>query len=79
MEPKWKKDGIRGFDSIIRVDGKVYKKHGFRISTSYKGMPDARKRALAVAGKDGKVYKVNNTYSYAIYLPYTGAERPIQR
>lgn len=79
MTAKWRKDGIRGFDEIIRVDSKLYRRYTTRCASSYAGLPKARRDAVRYAGKDGKVYKVDNTYCYAIYLLYTGAQRPKRR
>jgi len=70
MARNWRKDGIRGFDKIIRENGRIYK-----LWTT----KDSRSKALKRADKGDKVYKVQNTPYYAIYSPYSGAERPIQR
>lgn len=79
MAGNWRKDGIRGFDKVIRVKGKLYKLSTTRCASSYAGMAKVRRDAQKYAGKEGKVYKVDNTYCYAIYLPYSGAERPKKR
>ena len=79
MADNWKKDGIRGFDKIIRVKGKLYQLWTSRCASSSAGMPAVRRAAQKYAGKEGKVYKVSNTFCYAIYLPYNGTERPKRR
>ena len=75
----WKKDGIRGFDKIIRVKGKLYELWSTRSSSSYAGLARARRSAENVGGTGCKVYRISNTYGYAIYIPYSGSKRPINR
>lgn len=75
----WKTDGIRGFDKIIRVNGKLYELWTTRCASSFSGLPTALRFARKYAGKSGKVYKVHNTFCYAIYLPYSGNQQPINR
>ena len=77
--PKWRTDGIAGFDKVIRRGGKLYKLATVKTASSFAGMPEARRKARAYAGKTGKVFKINNTYDYAVYMPYSGAERPPRR
>lgn len=79
MAGNWKKDGMRGFDKIIRVKGKLYELWTSRCASSYAGMQKVRREAIKYAGRDGKVYKITNTYCYAVYLPYSGALRPKRR
>ena len=74
----WRTDGIVG-DEIIRHRGKLYRKVTVRDAHSWQGMPAARKKAQAWVGKSGKVLKLHNTYSYAVYEPYSGSVRPKRR
>lgn len=76
--PGWKTDGIVG-DRIFRHRGKLYKLATVRGAKSFSGMPDVKRRAQKWAGKDGRVLKLFNTYSYAVYSPYKGDERPKKR
>ncbi len=71
----WRKDGIVG-DKIIRHRGRLYKLATVRDSSTYQGMTQVKRKAQQWAGKTGKVLRLHNTYSFAVYLPYSGAERP---
>ncbi len=75
---KWRTDGIVG-DKIIRHRGKLYKLATVRETRSWRDMPTVRRKAQRWVGRDGKVLKISNTYSYAVYEPYSGAERPRRR
>lgn len=78
--PKWRVDGIPGFDSIIRKKGKLYKKWTVVDARDYRGLPAARAKAQKkLAGGGGIIARVHNTYQYAVYTPYFGAQRPIVR
>ena len=75
---KWKVDGIPGFDEIIRWKGKLYKLWS-SVDYEHIGRKEGRRKAVRKAGKEGKVFIVTNTFSYAIYIPYSGLERPPRR
>ena len=77
-QPKWLTDGIPG-DDIIRHRGRLYKLATVRDAKSYGQLAETRRRAQKWAGRYGVVLKLNNTYMYAVYLPYDGAERPKDR
>ena len=77
-KPKWLTDGIPG-DKIIRHRGKLYKLATIRDAKSFRALPETRRKAQKWAGKDGVVLSLHNTYMCAVYLPYSGAERPKNR
>jgi hypothetical protein len=78
MIEKWISDGIVG-DKIIRHRGKLYELDTTCEAHSYSGLASAKKKAQKIAGKGGKALKIDNTYLYAVYIPYRGDKRPKNR
>ena len=79
-KPKWLTDGIPG-DKIIRHRGKLYKLATVRDAKSFGRLSETRRAAQkwASSGGGGVVFKLHNTYMFAVYLPYSGTEHPEDR
>lgn len=78
MVGKWRIDGVAG-DKIIRHRGKLYRLATVRDARSYNEKARVKRAAQKWAGRDGVVLSLSNTYSYAVYLPYSGVEKPKRR
>ena len=56
-------------DKYITYKGKLYKLLTVRDAKSYSNLAATRRKAQRWVGKGGKVLRVRNTYSFAVYEP----------